>query len=201
MKTLTELENERVNEGLLSWFLGFIKKITASQKTTVQSGPLEVEDVTKITMNKEPVDLNKVDINKFKDSWADKKTGIPDTWELFDKKDKYLPDAQEPMVLQYFIKHHKLTYPAGVVIYDKKKILIENFLTIYAVEGFKCIKNTDEVVKAIMNNFNDIAKTDKDTKYEGFAIKLDFKPMMSNAQKYEFRPSKEDKETLTRKIH
>ena len=72
------IEDKVINEGLLSWFKAFFKKIYNTQRKRVKNNKVEMFDVDKdnLKVQKNPVKLNEVDKSTVS-LWNDKQVGFP----------------------------------------------------------------------------------------------------------------------------
>jgi hypothetical protein len=112
---------------------------------------------------------------------------------LIDEDKELKPDAYP-----YWYQGDKGIYCIGMLLYDKNIAYKENYLTLCAIETCLFALNSQDVNKAILNDF--IKEVPKMGQYEGIAIKPLHPKMKASIQKLGFRPDTENKEILILKI-
>lgn len=178
MKKFTNFISESISSQNQEFFANVLKVQTdLSNKTSYQKLDIDINKLTKPTAPFSWQDLKSV--NEFIDLMKDNKTSPSIASEIFNNVNKYIGDTN-PMILPYWFSNGNNTYLVGIVIYNDKAVQVEGFLNIIDLEASQLCNNSDEVKKAIFNDFKLYIKTAYNNKYTGMSSKIIYPAMKSN---------------------
>ena len=178
MKKFTNFISESISSQNQEFFANVLKVQTdLSNKTSYQKLDIDINKLTKPTAPFSWQDLKSV--NEFIDLMKDNKTSPSIASEIFNNVNKYIGDTN-PMILPYWFSNGNNTYLVGIVIYNDKAVQVEGFLNIIDLEASQLCNNSDEVKKAIFNDFKLYIKTAYNNKYTGMSSKIIYPDMKSN---------------------
>lgn len=201
MKTINEyldtyIEDKVLNEGLMSWFNSFLKKVHNNYLKRKRTGNIEKfkTDEETIKYSKKPIHLTEID-NKTVELFNNKEDGFINTYNFIKKPKKYgYPDLNNLYLYQFFYKNEN-PYNIGTLIYDAKSSFKDNYKHIAIIELNQLVENENDTLKFILKSFKDELKT-KEKNIEGFTAMvvypdfkktlniLGFKPMEDNDKIY-----------------
>lgn len=199
MKHINEyIDDKIIEEGLLSWFKAFFKKIYNMQRNRIKNNKVEMYDVDteQLKVQKDSIKLQEVDKETIA-MWNDKKVGFPISALIATNPKKYQSseDEQEfnPDVYCYFSKDGNNTYAVGVLMIDENVTFVKGYKHIVNLESCLIVDNPTEVNNIILEQYIDsIKKTDSNIK--GFTAKALHPKLKGNLMGCKFKQSNIDKE-------
>lgn len=191
-------ECKYLNEGLISWFKAFFKKLKKSQNSRYNADTNKVEmykvDTKKMKVQKEPVKLTDID-NDTKEIISNEHTGFPIAAQILQNPNKFLKTKEhtfDPFMQCYFAQDGNKSYYVGLIIYDDNVTFIEGFKHILDVEPNLIVDNPSDVNKTMIEQF---AAVVKENDIKGFTCNVKMHPKLkTNLMNAGFKPSNTDKE-------
>ena len=191
-------EDKYVNEGLISWFKAFFRKLKKSQKSRYNDETNKVEmykvDTKKMKVQKEPVKLSDVD-NDTIETISDEHTGFAIAGQILKNQNKYLKTKEhtfDPYMQCYFSKENNNTFYVGLIMYDDTVSFVDNYKHIIDIESNLIVDNPTEVNKTMIEQF---AESLKDSGIQGFTSNMKLHPKLkANLMNAGFKPSNTNRE-------
>lgn len=171
MKSLeTYIWESQLDEGLLSGFVNFFKKIFKAQTEIGEKGEKIKIDIKQLKRSKNPVDFQNLETTEYKKLLSDKKAGFPILNEFVKNPKKFLPkdfDTNQAKTFLHFQKLKKSAVQAGVLMFTEKPSLRQGeAFQLLCIESSLIIDNKNEVNKAMLELWvNDIKKKNKEITY------------------------------------
>lgn len=171
------IENQYINEGIVSWFKAFFQKVFKNTQSLIKNGKTQQiqMDTDKLVFSKNPIELNSIDNLTLK-SWEDTNIGYNDGAQIYKLRNKLpidvdtseLESEPKPMVIEFYYKGNSM-YNAALLIYDDTYTLLDGYKHIYTVNPNLCVKNHKDVEEAVLKRFKEYL--DEHNKgVEGFTI-------------------------------
>ena len=190
-------EDKVINEGLLSWFKAFFKKIYKNQRSRVTADNkvnMYKVNTHNMKVQKEAVKLNELDKETI-NLMGDKQTGYLIGSLIFKNQNKYLKDGDrtyDPYVQCYFVKDGNATYSVGMIMFDDTVSFVDGYKHIIDLESNLIVDNPTEVNKTMIEQY---AESVKESGVKGFTSKASLHPKLkANLMGAGFKPSNTDKE-------
>lgn len=191
-------EYKYLNEGLVSWFKAFFKKLKKSQNSRYNADTNKVEmykvDTKKMKVQKEPVKLTDID-PETKEIISNEHTGFPIAAQILQNPNKFLKTKEHtfnPFMQCYFAQDGNKSYYVGLIMYDDNVTFIEGFKHILDVEPNLIVDNPSEVNKTMIEQFATVVK---ENDIKGFTCNVKMHPKLkTNLMNAGFKPSNTDKE-------
>lgn len=206
MKSIINYIKESLNilENLKPDIQKFIKTVYETELKLIQNNKIEPIkfDVTKLNKPEHEFLYDEYYNDKqFKLIIDNKLFGFTVISQMLKQVKNYLIDEDKelkPDAYPYWYQGDKGVYCIGMLLYDKNIAYKENYLTLCAIESTLFALNSQDINKAILNDF--VKLVPKLGQYEGIAIKPLHPKMKVIIQKLGFRIDTEDKNILIMKI-
>lgn len=200
------INNEIIDESVLSWLKSFIKKIKANQNKLIQNGKVKMLRMrqNQVKIQKQAVSLLELAKDKeAMDDWSNPKIGFPESAMIAKNPKKYLDQTtgegenekkSNPLVHTFYYQG-KNTYYAGVLIYEKDITYIENYTHLISIETNLVVDNPGDIQKLMLNQFKEMRNSSIPS-FEGFTAKLDKLPPKIKANMIKLGFKKDDENDI-----
>lgn len=182
----------------------WLKSVIDTQKALADENnfnPIEI-DVNKLNKPRNPFTYEDFFNDAIvKNILNDKKVGFVITNQMVRNSKNFIFDDTKnikPNCFPYWYQDVKNIFFVGICIYDKENTYIDGFANLIDIESSLMIKNSEDLNKAIFNDFIKIMSTDN--KIKGIVAKPKHAKIKALFIKLGFSPSKENNELLTYKI-
>ena len=198
MKSFSEYQ---IFEGLSGDVKKFFDNVYKTQETLVEKNKVKPIDVDPKSLNKPKHSFKKEDLqdNAVKQIIGSKHTGFTVANQMLSNDKKYFVDDDKeykPECYPYFYKDGKNVYCVGLLMYDEKVNYIDNFVTLVLIESSMIVSKSQDVDKAILNDFENMMKG----KFDGICVKPAHPKLKATFTKLGFSSFKDNKEILTLKL-
>lgn len=182
----------------------WLKSVIDTQKALADENnfnPIEI-DINKLNKPRNPFTYEDFFNDAIvKNILNDKKVGFVITNQMVRNSKNFIFDDTKnikPNCFPYWYQDAKNIFFVGICIYDKENTYIDGFANLIDIESSLMIKNSEDLNKAIFNDFIKIMSTDN--KIKGIVAKPKHAKIKALFIKLGFSPSKENNELLTYKI-
>lgn len=155
-------ESKFLNEGLISWFHGFVNKVKKNMNDKLnEKGVVEKikMDVKKLKKNNQIIKLSEIN-NTTANILKDKAVGFPHTYDLYKNYKKYGYEDLENLYMYTYFYKDEMTYFAATLVYDNAAQIETNYTHIVILETNSIVQNLKDVEDEILNNFTKIIKAE-----------------------------------------
>lgn len=191
-------------EALSSEARQWLKSVVDTQKALAEENNFQPIEVNIDNLNKPRNPFTYEDFFNdaiVKNILNDKKVGFVITNQMVRNSKNFIFGDNKnikPNCFPYWYQDAKNIFFVGICIYDKENTYIDGFVNLIDIDSSLMIKNSDDLNKAILNDFVKIMQTDN--KVKGIVAKPQHAKIKQLFLKLGFSPFKENKELLTYKI-
>lgn len=199
MKSLTRY----IIEGLKNEYKKWLQNVLNSQLSLVKDNKVQPLNIDIQNLNKPEKSFLYDDfINDpiVKKIIGNKQTGFVVTNQIIRNPNQYIKDEDKKFnseCLPYWYQDGNNIYMVGICIYDKTVSYVDDFVHIISIESSLAIEDSNELNKAIVNDF--IKFIQKDNNVTGLSAKPKHPKMKAILQKIGFNELEDNKEILTYK--
>lgn len=200
MKSLVKF----ITEGLKNEYKKWFKNVLSSQESLVENNKVKMLDIDIQNLNKPEKSFEYDDfVNDpiVKNIISNNKTGFVVTNQIIRNPKQYIQDEGRNFhseCMPYWYQDGNNIYMINLCIFDKEVAYIDNYVHIISIESSLAVNKSEDVNKAILNDF--IKFIEKQGNFKGLSAKPKHPKMKASLIKIGFNKSEENDEILIYKI-
>ena len=200
MKSLVKF----ITEGLKNEYKKWFKNVLSSQESLVENNKVKMLDIDVQNLNKPEKSFEYDDfVNDpiVKNIISNNKTGFVVTNQIIRNPKQYIQDEGRNFhseCMPYWYQDGNNIYMINLCIFDKEVAYIDNYVHIISIESSLAVNKSEDVNKAILNDF--VKFIEKQGNFKGLSAKPKHPKMKANLIKIGFNKSEENDEILVYKI-
>ena len=200
MKSLVKF----ITEGLKNEYKKWFKNVLSSQESLVENNKVKMLDVDVQNLNKPEKSFEYdafVNDPIVKKIISNNKTGFVVTNQIIRNPKQYIQDEGRNFhseCIPYWYQDGNNIYMINLCIFDKEVAYIDNYVHIISIESSLAVNESEDVNKAILNDF--IKFIEKQGNFKGLSAKPKHPKMKASLIKIGFDKSEENDEILIYKI-
>lgn len=200
MKSLVKF----ITEGLKNEYKKWFKNVLSSQESLVENNKVKMLDVDVQNLNKPEKSFEYDDfVNDpiIKNIISNNKTGFVVTNQIIRNPKQYIQDEGRNFhseCMPYWYQDGNNIYMINLCIFDKEVAYIDNYVHIISIESSLAVNKSEDVNKAILNDF--VKFIEKQGNFKGLSAKPKHSKMKASLIKIGFDKSEENDEILVYKI-